>query len=207
MAHCPKCGSTICVKDGFVKGRQRFRCKFCNYRHTVQYRGKSPETKRKAVELYLEGLGFRSIGRVLHCSNVTILNWIRELGERAEEMRSEPSPKVAEREEIRSEPSPKVAEREEIRSEPSPKVAVIEKIRSDSSTTVAEIEEIRSDSPLKVVEIDEMHTYISSKKTTVGYGSLLIDMENDSSTACLAIGAPRRGSNYGTRFKIRKSIK
>ena len=193
MAHCPKCGSTICVKDGFVKGRQRFRCKFCNYRHTVQYRGKSPETKRKAVELYLEGLGFRSIGRVLHCSNVTILNWIRKLGERAEEMRSEPSPKVA--------------EREEIRSEPSPKVAVIEKIRSDSSTTVAEIEEIRSDSPLKVVEIDEMHTYISSKKTTVGYGSLLIDMENDSSTACLAIGAPRRGSNYGTRLKIRKSIK
>ena len=29
------------------------------------------------------------------------------------------------------------------------------------------------------MESDEMHTYIGSKKTTVGYGLLLIDLEND----------------------------
>ena len=64
---CPKCGSEKCVKDGIVKGKQRYRCKHCNFRHTVQYRGKSPDVKRQALELYLEGLGFRSIGRFLTC--------------------------------------------------------------------------------------------------------------------------------------------
>ncbi|MFT4968242.1 MAG: hypothetical protein ACI9CD_001274, partial [Candidatus Deianiraeaceae bacterium] len=34
---------------------------------------------------------------------------------------------------------------------------------------------------ISVVEIDEMHTYIGSKKTQLGYGLLLIDMEKDSS--------------------------
>ena len=40
-----------------------------------------------------------------------------------------------------------------------------------------------------MVEVDEMHTYVGSKKTTVGYGLLLIDMEKDSSTSLLAIEA------------------
>ena len=31
---------------------------------------------------------------------------------------------------------------------------------------------------IKIVELDEIHTYIASKKTTVGYGLLLIDLEN-----------------------------
>ena len=35
MAICPKCNSKSCVKDGFVKGKQRYKCKSCNYRHTV----------------------------------------------------------------------------------------------------------------------------------------------------------------------------
>ena len=55
---CPKCSSEKYVKDGKVKGRQRYRCKSCGYRHTVQHRGKSPEIKRQALEMYLEGLGF-----------------------------------------------------------------------------------------------------------------------------------------------------
>ncbi len=47
------------------------------------------------------------------------------------------------------------------------------------------IEEIRSNQKIEVVEIDEMHTYIGSKKTTVGFGLLLIEMEKDSSIAYL----------------------
>ena len=35
---------------------------------------------RQALELYLEGLGLRSIGRFLKFSNVAILNWIRDFG-------------------------------------------------------------------------------------------------------------------------------
>jgi len=31
---------------------------------------------------------------------------------------------------------------------------------------------------IDIVELDEIHTYVASKKTTVGYGLLLIDLEN-----------------------------
>jgi uncharacterized protein YjcR len=37
--------------------------------------------KRQALELYLEGLGFRSIGRILKVSHVSIFNWIKQYGQ------------------------------------------------------------------------------------------------------------------------------
>ena len=87
MITCPKCGSTKCVKDGIVNEKQRHRCKSCNFRHTVQHRGKSPEVKRQALLLYLEGLGFRSIGRFLQCSHVAVYNWIKSFGEKVTELK------------------------------------------------------------------------------------------------------------------------
>jgi len=42
---------------------------------------KSKALKRYALILYLEGLGFRSIGRLLKVSNVSVLNWVRGFGE------------------------------------------------------------------------------------------------------------------------------
>jgi hypothetical protein len=44
--------------------------------------------KRKALQLYLEELGFRSIGRVLGVSNVSVLNWIRNYGEKAKDLQT-----------------------------------------------------------------------------------------------------------------------
>jgi len=73
MVNCPKCGCKECPKDGIVKGKQRYKCKSCGYRHIVQSRGKSTATKRQALELYLEGRGFRSIGRFLNCSHVSVI--------------------------------------------------------------------------------------------------------------------------------------
>ncbi len=83
MASCPKCQNEQCTKDGIVRGRQRYRCKSCGYRHTVAYKGYSEEVKRQALALYLEGLGFRSIGRVLNCSHVAVFQWIKQYGEKA----------------------------------------------------------------------------------------------------------------------------
>ncbi len=94
MITCPKCSGHNCVKDGIVKKRQRYRCKICNYRHTVQHRGKRPELRRQALELYLEGMGFRSIGRFLKCSHVTVCNWIKSFGKSVDEIRSESTIKV-----------------------------------------------------------------------------------------------------------------
>ena len=64
---CPKCGGNVYCKDGIVQGRQRYLCKGCRYRYTVEQRSGTGDkaTRRQALELYLEGLGFRSIGRIL----------------------------------------------------------------------------------------------------------------------------------------------
>ena len=98
--NCPKCGSTACVKDGIVKGKQRHKCKSCGYRHTVQQRGMGVAIKREALQLYLEGLGFRSIARFLKCSHVAVYNWIKAHGESIEAIRSAAGVEVVEMDEM-----------------------------------------------------------------------------------------------------------
>lgn len=100
--------------------------------------------KRQALHLYLEGLGFRTIGRILGVSNVSVLNWIRDFGDKVQELSSQSQ-------------------------------------------------------DIEMVEVDEMHSYIGSKKTSVGYGLLLIDMGKDSSTSLLATGATKQQKNFGKR--------
>jgi len=86
---CPKCKSAQSVKDGMIGGRQRYRCKECVFRYTVEYKaGISPYLRRLALMLYLEGLGFRSIGRILGVSNVAVLKWIRAFGLKAQQWKS-----------------------------------------------------------------------------------------------------------------------
>ena len=76
---CPKCNSEDYVKNGKMNKKQRYLCKECKYNFTnFTKRGKPKEVKKKAIEMYLEGLGFRSIGRILKVSNVTVLRWIRK---------------------------------------------------------------------------------------------------------------------------------
>jgi transposase-like protein len=142
---CPKCSCEKRVKSGIIKARQRYKCKECGCNYTVELKSTSKPTslKKQALQLYLEGLGFRSIGRILGVSNVTVLNWIRSFGRE------------------------------------------VEKLNSESRE-------------IKMVEVDEMHSYIGSKKTIVGYGLLLIDMEKDSSTSLLATGAMKRQKSFGT---------
>jgi hypothetical protein len=45
--------------------------------------------KKQALHLYLEGLGFRSIGRFLGVSNVSVFNWIRSFGKEVEKLNTE----------------------------------------------------------------------------------------------------------------------
>lgn len=143
MEKCPKCKSTNFRKDGIVKGKQRFFCKECNYHFTVEKIGKSVNMKRDALILYLEGLGFRSIGRFLKVSHVAVFNWIKSFGKA--------------------------------------------------------IDELRSSQEIEVVEIDEMHTYIGSKKTSFGYGLLLIEMGKNLSIAKLAPEVRKREENSGRK--------
>jgi transposase-like protein len=50
---------------------------------------KSQSMKKQALHLYLEELGFRSIGRILRVSNVSVLNRIRKFGKDVEPLHSE----------------------------------------------------------------------------------------------------------------------
>ena len=93
MRKCPKCSSESTVKSGKIRGKQRYKCKACNYHYTViQKSDTSTESDRKlALTLYLEGLGFRSIGRILGYSHVAVYNWIKAFGGKIETLASEPA--------------------------------------------------------------------------------------------------------------------
>jgi transposase-like protein len=56
----PKCKKRNNSKSGVIKGRARYVCKRCNEYYTVEQRAGTAdqETKRQALDLYLEGLGF-----------------------------------------------------------------------------------------------------------------------------------------------------
>lgn len=136
---CPKCKSSSFVKNGIVSGRQRYKCKSCGNNYTVEKKSdvKSIETKRLALSMYLEGLGFRSIGRVLNISYGTVYLWVKRWGE--------------------------------------------------------QVELPRSGQAVEIVELDEMHTYVGSKKTTDGYGLLLIDLQNAISLLSVGTGVQKQG--------------
>ena len=87
---------------------------------------------------------FRSIGRFLGVSNVSVLNWIRSFGKENQQLSQE--------------------SRE-----------------------------------IEMIEEDEMHSCTGSKKTTVGYGLLLTDMEKNSSISLLATEATKRQKSFGKR--------
>lgn len=76
---CPRCLSEERIKSGIVKGKQRFRCKQCNYFYTVNKIGKQidPYYIVKALQLHLEGLTYREIERIIGVNNVTIANWVK----------------------------------------------------------------------------------------------------------------------------------
>jgi transposase-like protein len=89
-----------------------------------------------ALEMYLEGLGFRSIGRILRISYGTVFQWVKQWGK-------------------------------------------------DKELPIREEE-------IAVVELDEMHTYVGQKKTTDGYGLLLIDLGSGLSLLSVETGLPKR---------------
>jgi transposase-like protein len=82
---CPRCCSNHIVRNGHnTFGRQRYKCMNCLAYYTSHGRGKPRFYHQIALQLYLEGLGFRAIGRMLGVSNVTVLCWIRTYGKQIE---------------------------------------------------------------------------------------------------------------------------
>ena len=76
--HCPDCNSQELIKRGFKSGYQRYMCRDCGRYCTDRPAKFSPQIKAQAVEMYMNGVGIRAIGRVLHASPAGVLRWIRK---------------------------------------------------------------------------------------------------------------------------------
>ena len=80
--NCPKCSNENISKSGIISGRQRYKCKNCNYHFSVAKLGKSIDKYYviKALQLYLEGISLREIERIIGVSHVSVMNWVKEYG-------------------------------------------------------------------------------------------------------------------------------
>ncbi len=103
MLNCPRWSSAARVKSGILIDRQRYKCKECQYLYTVSHKSDTSTSaqRRLAVTLYLEGLGFRSIGRILGFSHVAIYQWIHALGKEVAQIKR-PSAQIVELDELHS---------------------------------------------------------------------------------------------------------
>ncbi len=102
---CPKCKLENVTRSGIVKGRQRYRCKQCNYFFTVLKEGKNIDHYYviKALQLYLEGVTYREIERILGISHVSVMNWVKKYNVSAPENRDyRPTYKVLTYEELKA---------------------------------------------------------------------------------------------------------
>ena len=84
---CPKCNSSVVIKSGIIKNRQRFKCKKCYYYFTVNKLGKTIDDYYviKALQLHLEGISYREIERLLGVSHVSVMNWVKKYNIKAPE--------------------------------------------------------------------------------------------------------------------------
>ena len=87
---CKRCGAADHVKNGIVRGVQRYHCRPCGCNFTMTPpRGKPPAMKALALLLYAMGnVSFCSIARILGVSDVAVLNWVRN------EARKLPEPSI-----------------------------------------------------------------------------------------------------------------
>ena len=83
---CPKCGSEKRVKSGFNNKKQRYLCKKCRCHYTVGQHAYPEHVRRKAIQLNLEGNGFRMIERILKVSHVSVINWVKKAGAKLEKV-------------------------------------------------------------------------------------------------------------------------
>lgn len=88
---CVKCNSEKLVKNGIVAKKQRYRCNDCGYNYTVSQKSdvKSNDTKKLALAMYIEGLSFRAIGKILNISYSTVYQWVKDLDKQTKMLHSD----------------------------------------------------------------------------------------------------------------------
>ena len=75
---CKRCGSEEHVKNGLMRGQQRYLCKACGLNFTdTPPRGKPLALKAVAVLLYVSGLSMNRTAKLLGVSTPTIQAWLK----------------------------------------------------------------------------------------------------------------------------------
>jgi transposase-like protein len=79
---CKHCGVSDYRKAGFSKEKQRYKCVNCSkvFSQGDKREKYSMDQKIKAIKLYTEGVGLRTIERIEGISTPLLIHWIRNLG-------------------------------------------------------------------------------------------------------------------------------
>ena len=89
MIPCKNCQKTTTIKNGFVRGKQRYKCHHCHYKFVVGDERYKPETEvKKALSVILYSLGKSSFGflaKLFGVSRTTTYYWIRHIAKTIEE--------------------------------------------------------------------------------------------------------------------------
>jgi transposase-like protein len=82
---CPSCGTEEKQhKIGKTKaGSQRYRCYVCHTSYTPEKKvaGYGKAIRQKAIQLYVDGMNLRRIGRQLGINPQTVANWVKRYAE------------------------------------------------------------------------------------------------------------------------------
>ena len=79
---CKRCGGEEHVKNGFMRGKQRYRCKACGLNFTdTPPRGMPLRVKVTAVLLYVSGLSMNRTAKLLGVSTPSVMTWIEQFAE------------------------------------------------------------------------------------------------------------------------------
>ena len=85
---CKRCNSINIVRNGNVRGKQRFKCKDCgiNFIEGDQRERTRPEAKAMALLMYGScKASYGMIAKLFNVSRTTVLNWIRTMGRKLPE--------------------------------------------------------------------------------------------------------------------------
>ena len=85
MIKCKRCNSERVVKNGFVRNKQRYNCKDCDYNFVLGDARNKHETEiKKALSVILYSLGkasFGFLGKLFGVSRSTPYRWIKKMAE------------------------------------------------------------------------------------------------------------------------------
>ena len=98
MSQCPDCQRTENqIKAGRNdSGSQRYLCKVCRRKYTPQPNpnGYCDEMRKRAVEMYVDGLNLRRIARLLEVSPQSVANWVNAHADRLPDLPPMPGDEV-----------------------------------------------------------------------------------------------------------------